>query len=131
MKKHLLKKVEKVLTEFPEIFFCSVFGSYAHGNPGVSSDVDIAFAADSMDAEKFLEFKKILTINLDKDIDLIDLNRCSGLVLKEALCSGVIVLNRKPSSYAELIKKMIYNQSDMMPYYNRILKERREAFLHG
>lgn len=131
MKNDLIKNIEKVFAEFPEVFFCSVYGSYAKGSPGISSDVDIAFASESMNPEKFLKLKKQLAINLGKEIDLIDLNRCSGLILKEILCSGLIVLNRKPAFYAELIKKMIYNQSDMMPYYNRILHERRKVFLNG
>lgn len=131
MTKTLINKIESVLAKFPEIVFCSVYGSYAHGKPNKLSDVDIAFAGKSMNSEKFLELKKLLAIVLEKDIDLIDLNRCSGLILKEALCTGKIILNRQPALYADLIKKLIYNQTDMMPYYNRILKERRQAFLYG
>ena len=126
------QKVQAVLTEFPDIMFAVVFGSYASGKQTENSDVDISVAAyDVLSFEVLQDIRKKFTDCLDRDIDLIDLNAVSGLILKEALTTGKVVFNKDPELYAALMKKMLYNQADMMPYYNRILSERREEFLNG
>jgi len=132
MKNLLEQKIQYELSGFPEIVFAEVFGSYASGKQTSSSDVDISIAAyDELPFATLQEIRKKLNDILDRDIDLVDLNAVSGLILKEALTTGRIVINKDPELYAALMKKMLYNQADMMPYYNRILKERREEFLNG
>lgn len=126
------QKVRQDLNEFPEILFAEVFGSYASGEETENSDVDISIAAyDVLPFETLQKIRAKLNDSLDRDIDLVDLNSVSGLILKEALTTGQIVMNKDPELYAGLMKRMLYNQADMMPYYNRTLEERREEFLNG
>ena len=66
-----------------------------------------------------------------KQVDLVDLQSVSGTILHQALTKGNLVFVKDKNLYAEIIKKMLFNQADMMPNYNMILKKRREEFLDG
>jgi predicted nucleotidyltransferase len=127
----LKNKIKQTLESVDFILFATIFGSYANETERIDSDIDIAVAGKKvLSAKQFLDLKTHLTSTLHRDVDLIDLNKVSGLILKEALHSGEVILKRDVQIYARLIKKMIYNQEDMMPYFNRILKQRREQFLN-
>ena len=66
--------------------------------------------------------------------------RCTGQLIRQA-CSdlfiiipigkGKIVKNENKLLYAQLMARMLFDQADWMPYYNRILQARRKRFLHG
>ena len=124
--------IAKGLEGFPSIQFATVFGSYAFDRQVKKSDIDVAVAAEKeLTFSEIIELKGSLNNALDKEIDLVDLHAVSGLILKESLSSGCICINKQPELYAKLMKKMLYNQADMMPYYWRILKVRREEFMNG
>ena len=132
MNELLKNKITEIISSMPKIQIATVFGSYAKGCNHADSDVDIAIAADKpIHHKKMMQIKTDLTVALDKDIDLIDLNAVNGLILKEALCSGNLILKKNTLIYANLIRKLIYYQMDMMPYYSRILKIRRENYFHA
>ena len=124
--------VHLVLKDYPEIQLCIVFGSAASGKISVRSDVDIAVAAhQALPAYRRLQLTEALSTATKRDVDLIDLVAVSGPILKQSLTKGVVVQNRDKLLYAGLISKMLFNQADMMPYYDRILRERRARFLYG
>jgi predicted nucleotidyltransferase len=128
----LKSKVIEAVSLLPKIQFAAIFGSYAKNCNRTDSDLDIAIAAESpMNYKDIMHIKTELTAFLDKEIDLIDLNTVNGLILKEALCNCDIIVKKNTSLYANLIRKLIYDQTDMMPYYNRILKKRRKDYFHG
>lgn len=64
------------------------------------------------------------------DVDLIDLQEVSGIILQQALCHGVLIRST-PSTYVSLIRKMWYNQADMMPYTRRVLERHAQRFIRG
>jgi hypothetical protein len=55
----------------------------------------------------------------------------TGPILKQALSKGIIVRSNDKPSYARLISRRLFAEADMMPNYNRILRERRERFVNG
>ncbi len=130
------EKIKKICNEElkkkPNILFCSVFGSYAENKQKEKSDVDIAVAGNQkLSADEKFDFCLNLSDKFKKNVDLIDLKAVSGVILHQALTKGKPVLVKDKKLYAELIKKMLFNQADMMPNYNMILKKRREEFLDG
>jgi predicted nucleotidyltransferase len=132
MTDQLKAMLEDVLSRYPEIQLCIVFGSAATGRLTAESDLDIALAADRpLGAESRLELLEELSAHTGRAIDLVDLSAASGPVVRQALCRGVIVQNRNKTLYARLISRMLFDQSDWMPYYDRILRVRRERFLNG
>jgi predicted nucleotidyltransferase len=121
-----------VLSRCPDIQLCIVFGSAAAGRASPESDLDIAIAAGQpLTADRRLELIDAFSAATTKEIDLVDLMVVSGPILRQALSRGVVVQNRDKNLYARLISRMLFNQADMMPYYDRILRERRKRFLNG
>jgi predicted nucleotidyltransferase len=131
MKQDVFDICRAELTRMPDVQFAVVYGSCAHGTMTARSDADIGVAGPrAIDLAARAELSAQLSMRLGRDVDVIDLRSVSGVILQEALCTGRIVLARDKELYASLMTKMLYNQADMMPYYRRILSERRERFLH-
>jgi predicted nucleotidyltransferase len=129
---NLQEKLRSVFAGFPDIQLCIIFGSTAAGKASPSSDLDIAVAAAKpLDAERRLDLIAAISAATGWEIDLIDLMTVSGPIMRQVLSKGIIVHNRNKQLYAQLILRMLFNQSDMMPYYDRILRERRSRFLNG
>ncbi len=70
-----------------------------------------------------------LSIHLRREVDLIDMQQVSGPILEQALCRGELMKNSDPDLYARLLKKLWYEQADMLPYYRRVLEERSRQWL--
>ena len=129
--KNLQVLIRRALAQYPDIKLCIVFGSVAAGNSSDHSDLDIAIAADQpISTDKYLELIEQFSSATSRDIDLIDLMTATGPILRQALSGGQIVQNHDKSLYARLISRMLFNQADMMPYHERILRERRERFIN-
>ena len=128
----LQEMLRAVLSRYPDVQLCIVFGSAASGRASPDSDLDIAVAAPQpLTAGRHLELIEAFSAATNREIDLIDLMAVSGPILRQALSTGVVVENRDKGLYARLISRMLFNQADMMPYYDRILRERRKRFLNG
>ncbi len=129
--KNLQVLIRRVLAQYPDIKLCIVFGSVAAGNSSDHSDLDIAIAADQpISTDKYLELIEQFSSATSRDIDLIDLMTATGPILRQALSRGQIVQIHDKRLYARLISRMLFNQADMMPYHERILRERRERFIN-
>lgn len=126
----LAATVNLVLKGFPSISFAGIFGSAAKGRLTDHSDVDIAVAALlPLSLERRADLLTALSRALDREIDVIDLQAVTGLILQQALCTGKIIKKTDTRVYAGLLKRMLFNQADMMPYYRRILEHRNRAWL--
>ena len=126
-----IEQIKELLSQQPGIELAVLYGSAATGKMRPDSDVDIAVL-----------FKEPLTINqkinivaqlekvTNRTVDLTDLSNLSGTILKEVLTKGKVLLELNEGAKEQQIKKMIYNQADMMPYVIRTLKERQKRFLN-
>ncbi|MEA2012424.1 MAG: nucleotidyltransferase domain-containing protein [Verrucomicrobiota bacterium] len=129
--KEIKSSIKQILFKYPQVTLCFVYGSLVKGNFTVTSDIDIAIGGkEKMDYSFMLKLSSELSLTLGREVDLIDLQIVSGVILKKAVTTDRPLFLKDKQLYAQLIKKMWYNQADMMPYYNRILKERREKFLN-
>jgi predicted nucleotidyltransferase len=127
-----IEKLKEVLEEIPEIHYAAIFGSSVKDRLTSASDIDCAVAADKpLEKGLYLQLVNSLNSVLSHPVDLIDLNRVSGPILKQALCTGIVVKKTSPTNLAYLIKKMLYNQTDMMPNTLMILKNHCERFVNG
>lgn len=128
----ITKNIQGTLEDYPDICLAILFGSAAKDRLTPRSDIDIAVAAN-----RPLSFKQRENLLVDlsgrvsHEIDLIDLQAVSGLILSQALCHGIIIKKNSTPLLAALLKKMWYNQADMMPYTEMILKHRSRRFVHG
>ncbi len=118
------------LAGYPDIALAILFGSLSRGKAHVHSDLDIAVAqAHALTSAEKLKLIEGLALIVGRPVDLIDLQSTDGLVLAQVLTTGQIILCADRVLYAELIKKMLFDNADMMPYRRRILAERRKAWI--
>ncbi|NWK55157.1 nucleotidyltransferase domain-containing protein [Verrucomicrobiaceae bacterium N1E253] len=124
--------VESVLHGEPEIKLVILYGSVARGKMRCNSDVDLAVLFDHpLSAEEKMKLVEKLAETLGKEVDLVDLHSLNGTILRKILCEGRVIYRDGSGSLARLLQRMIYNQTDMMPYTLRTLKERQRTFIHG
>ena len=128
----IIAGVKKVLSAELGLKLAILYGSAATGKMRADSDVDIALLFDCpLNAEQKMRLISHLERELLRDVDLVDLSALSGTILKQVLRKGQVLIQTKPGELAELVRKMIYNQTDMMPYVSRTLIERQRRFIHG
>jgi len=109
-----------------------VHGSQVSGKARADSDVDIAVLYDApMSLEQRFSLLARLEKVLGEPVDLVDLFSLHGTILKKILTKGRVLLGRGSVKYAQLLRRMVFNQEDMMPYYNRAIAERLKGFIHG
>jgi len=115
---------------FPKIELVLIFGSHAAGKASVESDWDIAIAGKKrLSYAKRIDITNALARLTEREVDVIDLQAVSGVILEQALGHGKILIKKNKTLYANLLKKMLYNQADMMPLYHEMLRVRRDTFL--
>lgn len=125
--------LEKALQTFQQkhlaVGVIGYFGSYAKNTARPDSDVDICIATDRpLAAETKLQYLSELTLLLTKEVDLLDLHSANGVILKEALHTAKWI-RKDPATFAQILKRMLFEQADFQPYYQRMLKGKRERFL--
>ncbi|MCF6334288.1 MAG: nucleotidyltransferase domain-containing protein [Spirochaetales bacterium] len=109
-----------------------LYGSFAKGTETDTSDVDIAIGGSvEFSPDLLVNLNLELTKLLNREVDLVDLNRINGTILTQILTKGTLIKRANTAFYAELIKKMIYFEEDMAPNIRYILDYRREKFLNG
>ncbi len=89
-------KIAQILQKADNVVFAYLFGSYAKGGEREESDVDIALFLrdDSLDRE--LDLIQELQKNIDKEIDMVVLNRTKNMYLIDAILHEGIVLKDDP-----------------------------------
>lgn len=127
-----MSAVEESLKEADGVLLVIVYGSAATDTMRKDSDVDVAILCrTALAKEEKLALSQMLCERLRREVDLVDLHTISGVLLKQILTKGKIVIKKDANAYGNLLQKMIYNQQDYMPYYHRALRERIERFVNG
>ncbi len=122
--------LEIIFARFPRIRLAILFGSVGRQDSDPESDLDVAVAMDKpLSPTDKMELIEELSQFGGRPVDLIDLQTAGGLILHRALTTGRLLLCTDRTLYAEIIKKMLFNQADFMPYRRRILAQRRSAWI--
>ncbi len=122
------RKIESVMSRYPSVVLAILFGSMAQGRTRNDSDLDIAVASSTpLTAQTHIAIIEDLALAVGRPVDFIDLDRTHNPLLRQILTKGRKVLCHDRTRYAELILRMVYEEADIMPYYRRILSERRQA----
>lgn len=122
--------ITTVLARHPSIVIAVLFGSLAAGRAHRESDVDLAIdSVEPIASETHIQLIDELAVALGRPVDLIDLARTHNPLLQQVLVHGHLLICNDRTRYAELIRRMAYEEADVMPYYRRILAERRAAWI--
>ena len=127
-----METIKSVLNKFPALKIAIVFGSISRDQQTPQSDLDIAVAAEKPLSTEYKErLISALADAVGRPIDLIDLLRYEEPILSKVLTTGKVIYKTDSALYGELIKRMLFDQADFMPLRNRILEERKNAWINS
>ncbi len=113
----------------PGIGLAILFGSLATGGGRVESDLDLAVDAGCrLTASEKMALISELAGRTGRPVDLVDLHAVGEPLLGQILRHGKRILG-SDTHYANLIRRHLFDQADYLPYRNRILAERRQAWI--
>jgi predicted nucleotidyltransferase len=116
------------LSGFRELRLVMLFGSRATGQPRIDSDVDVAVLADSpLSGERRASMIEAVAQATGCAVDLVDLYHAPEPIVGEAL-KGTRLLG-DTAAHAALVTRHVLNVSDFLPLRDRILTERRAAWI--
>lgn len=121
--------VRDALARCSNVSLAIIFGSVAAGRPRADSDLDIAVGADKpISMPERIAIIQTLAEVTGRPIDLIDLATVTEPLLGQILKHGRRVLG-SDTSYGKLISRHLIDQADFMPLIDRMLAERRMAWI--
>lgn len=129
MTSNLDAQLTGLLNGFPRLRAAYLFGSLASGKARPDSDLDIAVLASSplTQEEKLALIGELATLT-GRPVDLVDLATVGEPLLGQVLLHGRRLLG-SDLEHAWLIRRHVFEQADFVPYRNRILAERRRAWI--
>ena len=126
---HTDSVLKDVLAGFPTLVLALVFGSLAQGRQRPDSDLDIAVAArQALTATEKMALIEALAERTGRPVDLIDLTVATEPLLGQILRHGRRLLG-SDGAYGYLISRHLFEAADFLPYRNRVLSERRAAWI--
>jgi predicted nucleotidyltransferase len=106
-----------------------LFGSCALGKERPDSDVDVAVDMGGvMAVEQHLSLISDLALATGRAVDLIDLRTVGEPLLGQILQSGRRI-GGEHAVHAQYITRHVMDVEDFVPYQERILRERRQAWI--
>ncbi len=124
------RKLRDVLAHHPSVSMAFLFGSLAAGHGRMQSDLDLAVATTApLTPQARIDLIEDLAVAIGRPVDLINLDQAHGPLLQQIVTKGRMVLCKNRTLYAELLRRLAYDEADVMPYYRRILAERRQAWI--
>jgi len=125
----LKQALQSVLAKQEGVKLAILFGSLASGTARAESDLDVAVdAGHPLDAAEKMQLIGDLAAATGRPIDLVDLQSVGEPLLGQILRYGKRLIGND-TSYGDLIRKHLFEQADFMPYRNRILADRRKAWI--
>ncbi|MEX0872670.1 MAG: nucleotidyltransferase domain-containing protein, partial [Aquisalimonadaceae bacterium] len=127
---NLLDHIGKRLAAEDDIVIAIAFGSVATGNARPDSDADIAvLTSDPLGTQRRMELISLLADVTGRAVDLVDLRIAGVPITRSALSKGKRLVCKDKGAYADLMSRMLADAADFLPYRQRMLRERRNAWI--
>ncbi len=121
--------VKRLLAGYEALELAVVFGSHASATPRPDSDLDIAISfGRALTAEERIRIIEDLAVATGRAIDLVDLTRAGEPLLGQIVTRGRLILG-EPAAFARLLARHLVDEADFLPIRDRILRERRDAWI--
>jgi predicted nucleotidyltransferase len=121
--------IKPVLARRPWLRLALVFGSVAKGSASAHSDVDVAVLADApLSAEQHLALVGDLAEATGRAVDLVDLRTAGEPLLGEILVHGRRLLG-SDQAFGDLLSRHLLDAADFLPCAERIVEQRRRAWI--
>jgi predicted nucleotidyltransferase len=125
----LEETLKKALQAHSGLRLALLFGSCALGKERPDSDVDVAVDMGGvMAVEQHLSLISDLALATGRAVDLIDLRTLGEPLLGQILQSGRRI-GGEHAVHAQYITRHVMDVEDFVPYQERILRERRQAWI--
>lgn len=125
----IIAALKDTLARHTRLELAIVFGSVARNAQAAHSDVDLAIQATSpLDAGLRMTLVAELAEATGRAIDLIDLRTVGEPLLGQILAHGRRLLG-SDEAYACLLSRHLIDAADFLPYAQRIVDERRRAWI--
>ncbi|MCX7960490.1 MAG: nucleotidyltransferase domain-containing protein [Burkholderiales bacterium] len=127
--------VERVLTELlageASVQFACLFGSAAQRRLRFESDLDVglASAGGALSPSVLREISARIAERTGRGADVVDLAVAPIPVLRAALANGRRLLCKDRSLVLRLLRRLVYESEDFLPYQRRLLEERRRRWI--
>ncbi len=122
-------QLREALSSFPQITLAILFGSVASGKANAQSDLDLAvIAVKPLQATEKIQIIEALALLTGRPIDLVDVHAAPEPLLGQVFKHGRRILGTD-TAYAQLLYRHLIQQADFVPLQNRILSERRMAWI--
>ena len=126
----LQNELARWMARHPRLKLGLLFGSLNDGQPHAASDLDLAVMGDrALTAPEKMALIQDLARQTGRPVDLVDLQRAHGTILQQVLQTGTLLYCADHNLYAALIKRHLFEEADFRPYRDRILAERRQAWI--
>jgi len=123
------KTLTQLLSKYPEVRLAILFGSQATQMATNDSDIDLAVLADTpLSAKTKLQLIEEIGLKFGRPVDIIDMYHAPEPILGQVF-KGKKLLGDNPT-YAALLTRHLLNTADFLPLQQRILSERREAWIN-
>ncbi|HAS88154.1 MAG TPA: nucleotidyltransferase domain-containing protein [Desulfovibrio sp.] len=121
--KSLKIKLVKLLSKQEDVAVCIVFGSTVSGSSRPDSDIDIAVLGPAtLSVERRMELRLLISIETGREVDLIDLMTCHGLLLQQILITGEALFVQDSILLAQTATRMLIEQADYEPLRSRLVR---------
>ena len=122
-------QIRYVFKDFPKVKLGIVLGSVATSSAHTLSDLDVAvLARQPLTAKEKMSIIEALALEIGRPVDLIDLFATPEPITGQVIKHGRRVLGGN-SEFAELLSRHLLEQADFVPIQERILSERRAAWI--
>src|SRR3990172_3952362 len=126
---NLEQSVLDAISTQPGIQLAILFGSLATGKGDKESDLDIAVdAGRRINANEKTSLIGELARQTGRPVDLVDIQSIGEPLLGQVLRYGKRILG-SDRHFARVLSRHLFDQADFLPYRNRILAERRQAWI--
>jgi predicted nucleotidyltransferase len=122
------EQVKNVLARHPDIQLAYLFGSVARGTARPDSDLDIAVQMTiPLGSSVRIKLVEDLAVATGRPVDLIDLRTAGEPPLGQILKHGQRIVG-DDANHVALVRRHVFNMEDFVPYVQRMLDERRQAW---
>jgi len=122
------QQLTQLLSPYPDFKLVILFGSQANGNVTGESDIDIAILSHTpLSSSMRQELIEKIGARFGRPVDIVDLYHAAEPILGQVF-KGQRLLG-DDATFASLLTKHLINTADFVPLQQRILTERRNAWI--
>ena len=122
-------QLRHVFARYPQIGLAVLFGSQATGEAGRHSDIDLGLLGDGpIPADLALDLMETIGNKFGRPVDIVDLYDAAEPVLGQVLKGRRLIGDN--ATFAKLLTRHLLNTADFLPLQQRILADRRAAWIN-